>query len=866
MPRGVLRVGRLPSVAIVGTLLLLFLGLAVVVAARDDPPTITNRHGTDRLLAEQFATSGRYFANARIISAAADPAGTVTVKFVVTGSGGKPIEGVGDVSFNIAKLVPPSAGESSSRWVPYIWRKEVVQSAGGWPQPRGAAADQGYLESNGTLTVNKDRSYTYRFATNISRIRTPVGGTPIPYERNRLHRVTLMLGEQTGPTATAHFDFVPDGSRAQETRNIVPTQACRSCHGVFFGRHSNRLTVESCATCHAPGSRDAQSGESLDLKVMIHKIHAGAVLASIPGPDGKVFDDPDTPANESADNGSYALWGAGQRKYEWSKAEFPAVVENCTKCHQGMGRERDNWKTVPSRAACGSCHDTVNFATGANHEGGPQTNDAICAGCHVPSRSENSVTSAHEWFTKDPRNIPEFKVILTVSRPANRRYFVAGESPVVTVVLTEKGTPIDHTTMVEDTDGPEGCLKAGCPPRDSKFANAILFVHGPRARRNPVLTTTARVRVLSARPGPFDLSNARSLVLRVDGGEDLPALDVSGGDITLPGTLTVPVVPAAFARRNAATAEEIVAWLNGHAAFKARAIAYLEGSRVAIRSRNLGKFFALQLMPSDVTATVFGNETSVRVVGGTYPSNNLVKRANPAQNDPKVSWEIGAVSYALDPVDDLKPGTYVATVEITDRGRIDADNYQTPSVAKVTFQVKTPKEELAVAGNCASCHQAANGRGFVLDFLRHYKIFDNTAVDQCGACHDYQPREATGEWAGGHPIAKRVHAVHFGAGLNYPIETVAYANRDPIKGRNWKITFPQDVRNCETCHPARTTSGSWKTEASRLPCLGCHDSDAAKAHIKLQTYDPTPASPWNGDEVESCKVCHSAGAKKTTGH
>ena len=111
---------------------------------------------------------------------------------------------------------------------------------------------------------------------------------------------------------------------------------------------------------------------------------------------------------------------------------------------------------------------------------------------------------------------------------------------------------------------------------------------------------------------------------------------------------------------------------------------------------------------------------------------------------------------------------------------------------------------------------------------------------------------------GGLANAGRVHAVHFGSSLNYPLATVGYRSPpvDSVPGRNWNITFPQDVRNCETCHPAGTTSGTWKTAASRLPCSGCHDSQAAQAHMRLQTFDPTPASPWNGDEQESCKVCH----------
>lgn len=831
--------------------------LSLALAASGSAATkvaITDFHGTDRLLKQAFEKYGKNFVNATITSATVDVAGKVTVDFTVKDGAGKAVIGLKGVSFSLAKHVPAGKGESSSKWVPYIWRSEVVRGSatGNWLNPDGTGADQGYRESKGALTDKKDGSYRYVFANNISKIKTPVGQTPITYERNRLHRVVLMNGGQSGPTATAHLDFVPDRSTVSETGSIIETSTCKSCHGVFFGRHGYSLTVESCVTCHVPGAKDAQSGESLDFKVMIHKIHAGGELASIPGPDGKVWDDPSTPQNESADNGRYAIWGDNNTKFEWGKGEFPAIIQNCTKCHQGSGAKVDNWKNVPSRAACGSCHDNVNFATGTNHKDGAQADDSNCAACHPAA----AVTESHDWAKKDPRNIPEFTVDLTISKPANGTHFVAGESPVVTIVLKENGTPIDHTTVVEDTDGPEGRLKTGAPPRDGKFANAILFVHGPRARRNPVLTTTARVKVLSTSTGPFNISTAKDFALRVDGGEDIFTVDVSGGDKVLSGTIRVPVTGGTFVDKATATAQEIVTWLNRNTAFQARAIAYLDGGRVTIRSRNLGKFFALQLISSDVNTAIFGNDTSVRVVGGFYPSNNLVKRANPANNDPKVTWTKAAITYTLDPVDDLKPGTYAATVEITDRGRINESNYQTPSVAKKTFQVGTATEELAVAGNCASCHQGPSGKGFVLDYMRHYKIFDNTAVDQCGSCHDYQAQNATGEWSGGHPISKRVHAVHFGSKLNYPLTTVAYANGDPVKGRNWNITFPQDVRNCETCHPIGTTSEAWKTKVSRLPCAGCHDSDAARAHMKVQTLDPTPADPWNGDEVESCTVCH----------
>ncbi len=129
------------------------------------------------------------------------------------------------------------------------------------------------------------------------------------------------------------------------------------------------------------------------------------------------------------------------------------------------------------------------------------------------------------------------------------------------------------------------------------------------------------------------------------------------------------------------------------------------------------------------------------------------------------------------------------------------------------------------------------------------------AVDQCGACHDYQSGHDDGAWYGGQPISKRVHAVHFGSSLNFPNTTVNY-NADPMTGRSWNITFPQDVRFCEACHPSDTSSGSWAAKPARIPCSGCHDSAAATAHLNAMTWDPTPADPYSGDEDESCQACH----------
>jgi predicted CXXCH cytochrome family protein len=835
---------------------------------------ITNFHGNAAVLKQEMDENGKYYVDA-VITAAKVVNGQLTVDFTVADKDGTPHPGVPAVTGSVAKLIPPAAGEAWNRWVPYIYRSQVVSGSanGNWPNPDGTAADQGYRENNGVLTDNGDGSYTYVFKTDLTTVKTPVGMADVPFEANRRTRVSLMMGGGTGATAEAHFDFVPDGSALAnaESREIVTTSTCKSCHGPEFAAHGgDRLSVENCVTCHAPGSTDPHGGETIDFGVMIHKIHAGGELATIPGPDGIVWDNPATAVNESADNGHYAIWGFQNQKQEWWKVGFPAVIDNCAACHDKTGAQSDNWKNKPSRKICGSCHDNVNFATGVNHPGGVMATDANCGLCHQPVGNSVglSVTAGHDFMAKSEQNKPEFKVNITISTPANGKFFMAGESPVVNIQLKDleaPGTPvIDHSNLTADPTA-EGCTTSPCPAKDGLLAGSSFFVHGPRGHRNPVLTTKARVKITSTTAGPFDISAAGAkLDIKFDGGKDL-YLTKNGGTLAA-GLVSVPVSGGVFASTAAASADEVVVWLNANAAFKARGIAYKEpDGKVSIRSRNLGELFAVQLVngPASCTGvlqpicTLFANNMAVITVGGSTPSNSIAKQANPANNDPKVQWFADHITYNLDPVDDLAPGTYIVTAEITDRGRKSATDYKTPSVAKVPFQVGTATEELPPAANCDSCHESKDGAGLILDYSRHYKILDQTATDQCGACHDYQTQTAAGDWAGAKPISRRVHAVHNGSALNYPLITVGYANGDPVAGRNWDITLPQNVRNCDvTCHEASTTSGSWKTDAARGPCYGCHDSDAARAHMKIMTYDPTPLDPWSGDEEESCKACH----------
>jgi len=322
-----------------------------------------------------------------------------------------------------------------------------------------------------------------------------------------------------------------------------------------------------------------------------------------------------------------------------------------------------------------------------------------------------------------------------------------------------------------------------------------------------------------------------------------------------------------------------MAWLNSNVVFKERAIAYLEtvnGSnapattgteKLSIRTRGLETAQpSIQVMSSP--ASMF-TDNAMKVIGA---ANQARIRATLASTDPKANFtDATYIRYTLDKVDDLAPGTYVVSIEFADASRGPGNapeppytDYRTPTVKVVPFQVKQAAKEKPIAANCDACHWSGEtatnpGAGFVLDNPRHNKLFNSQALDQCRACHDYQsgmiPGATASSWSGGAPISKRVHAVHNGSALNYPTITVAHEETASY-GRNWRITFPMDIRNCEACHPANTTSGTWQTNPNRLACMGCHDSDAATAHMKLMAVDPTPNAPWSGDEQETCKACH----------
>ena len=180
--------------------------------------------------------------------------------------------------------------------------------------------------------------------------------------------------------------------------------------------------------CHTQQTIDPDTGNTVDMPVMIHKIHMGENLPSVQA--GK----------------PYQIIGFQQSVVDFSHVVFPAESPaNCQFCHEPGPAQADAWLTRPSRKACGACHDNVNFATGENHVNLPQLSDNLCSTCHFPQGElefDASIRGAH--------TLPRFStqlpgVVFTIDRVQGG---TAGSSPTVSFTVKDKaGAPIDASQL-----------------------------------------------------------------------------------------------------------------------------------------------------------------------------------------------------------------------------------------------------------------------------------------------------------------------------------------------------------------------------------------------------------------------------------
>lgn len=329
------------------------------------------------------------------------------VEFYLTDAFDQPLDRLG-------KITPGPIAPTFvlSQWNPQTryYHTFTTRIRAGRPEP--------YTDSGGTFTNLEMGHYKYTF------------GTAMPSSLDAA--ATLTIGGQAKRTlldiiGKDYFadnvvqNFRPDGGTPSATWGAMAlANSCNRCHDPLALHARGRRDIAYCVMCHTNENIETD-GQSFSARVFFHKIHMGEDLPSVRA--GK----------------PYVI-----HRIDFSEVAFPQDIRNCTTCHDPKAPESDIWFTRVSREACGSCHDDVDFATGANHAGGVQVSDAACMNCHPSTGAEfgPSIQGAHT----NPLKSKQLKgITATIADVSN---LAAGMKP--TVVFSIKngdGSAVDGTKL-----------------------------------------------------------------------------------------------------------------------------------------------------------------------------------------------------------------------------------------------------------------------------------------------------------------------------------------------------------------------------------------------------------------------------------
>ena len=395
-----------------------------------------------------------------INSAAISSSGAISVTYTLTDPSGLPLDeaGVntpGAVAMTyFASYIP----KGQEQYVAYTTAPATGKLLGTITRPT-------FEEGGGTLTALAAGQYQYTLKAQAPAGFDPGVTTTVGVVGSR-DLTSFNLGTSYAGNT---FNFVPNGSPVTVTRDVIRTASCNTCHDqlVFHGAHA--VGIEQCVLCHQPQNQDPTTGNTLDLKVMAHKIHMGSQLPSVVG----TSTTPGVP---------YEIAGYMGSLSNFSTVVDPANPQRCEVCHAqtasptpgtgvapgtskpSVAAQSKAFLLEPSRAACGACHDDVNFATGTNHPGGFQTDDTQCMNCHVPQGEtpfDASIMGAHVVPTDTAATYPQNPdtllagINLAITSVTNTK---AGQTPTVNFTLQDdKGNNIalsSTTTLSFTMAGP----------------------------------------------------------------------------------------------------------------------------------------------------------------------------------------------------------------------------------------------------------------------------------------------------------------------------------------------------------------------------------------------------------------------------
>lgn len=364
-----------------------------------------------------------------------------TVKFSVSDPTGATTHGYGNL-YDVVGTLPgtdpvtdrdPEFGTSASLNVLTAWDSSDYSNAGG-AGSRPARASS--LAAISNAVDNNDGTFTITLAALPATVTGGSGAVAIeghPRGQSDLSTTTFDISVPV-KGAVAYFGIGADPAVTRRVAVDVETK-CDQCHNQLSLHGNNRAdNAQLCVMCHNPrntdiGRRDTVTNgvpeigldgkreETVDMKVMIHAIHAGAK------------------SGHGVRENGIVLYGYGNNAHEYGHVRFPGILTSCTACHNSgtyeldgkwaaplqngilattvqsapddsvltkaaydvqMADQTDDLMTTPTAAVCSACHDsklaevhmeTIGGAKFLANKAAIDTSYETCSVCHGPGKA-----------------------------------------------------------------------------------------------------------------------------------------------------------------------------------------------------------------------------------------------------------------------------------------------------------------------------------------------------------------------------------------------------------------------------------------------------------------------------------------------
>lgn len=192
-------------------------------------------------------------------------------------------------------------------------------------------------ECKGKLIDNNDGSYIYTMGTPLS------GPANVNFNQDFIQRLNFtVIKSERLPQTSSILDFNLNGSEIKDTRAIVEATQCLNCHDSISAIKHGGDKLENCSICHTENN---MTDITKTWPILAHTVHIGV---------------------------------------------SPEPLGNCQTCHTmdttNELLQGQNWKTVPTREACSSCHDMTKN-TVYDHK--TQLDNSQCLTCHQPENIQD---------------------------------------------------------------------------------------------------------------------------------------------------------------------------------------------------------------------------------------------------------------------------------------------------------------------------------------------------------------------------------------------------------------------------------------------------------------------------------------------